>query len=1144
MLKKQFLFCYFLLLSVVFQAAAQDTIVVPSLNFKSSAARDTMVYFPNGKPSDYEKVILKYTLRCKNALVSTSSNRNLGCGEWDYSCNTYLTDSTRVDSSRAFAKSHIISGFKGDYYEYSTKPTYSYTQYNQQQTTVSSSVNEKAQLIGNGTQVINHPFVTNVNAAKAYYLISANEIGTTIGNVIHGLEIDLNTTQEAISFLRIKLKNTTQTVLEAATMDVSNLTEVYFVNTTVDKKGFNRFMFHTPFGWDGKSNVLVEVSYNNSAASAISNTTANGTASATTMAAYSNEHDTYLELKGDTRMEIPTATLPDTLNEITIGFWLYGNPDFVPAYDTDILEGVDGKNNRQINLHLPWSDANVYWDCGGDGKGGFDRVNKAALATDLAGKWNYWTFTKSTTTKTMRIYLNGVLWTSGTNKTRPIIGVKKLVMGQVVAGNYPYYGYIDDLSIWKKELSLTEIKALMFQKIDDKHSRYDDLLFFFNFNEKSASTASDNSKNKVVGTFKYNANRKSFKGIEINKQLVFDTYRPNLKLFSGSYTRNNVAIKVLDSIPNTPNLVRSFYVDNQNNLKENPLKYYWKAGDVEIKDEAGNKVADKTIASEGDISIEELQYYTRRPMKYELTSFVTPYGIGLDYGKEGKTWYFDVTDFAPILNGTKRLTVERGGQNQEEMDLKFLFIKGTPPRTVQNITQIWPVDQTPYTSIVSNRAYEPRAFRFDASIKAAKVRAAITGHGQEGEFNPQIHFINVNGGTKELEWQVWKECANNPVYPQGGTWIYDRAGWCPGMPTDIKELDITSFLTTQKDVTVDYGVNTASGDSRYIVNQQLITYGAPNFQNDAAVTKIVRPTFDAEQGRFNPACMSPEIEITNNGEQALQSLEITYGIEGATPSVYNWTGNLGFLKTARVVLPSFVLSNWGAGKTFSVSVSKPNGKTDEYANNNTMKTKVNNIPQWGSAIVIQMKTNNAPTETSWTLTDQSGNVIRSRKNGLTANKTYLDTISNLNGCYQWKISDSGDDGISFWANSDGAGTIGIRNLGGPTTFLQPDFGKEINYQFIAGNTIATNEEIRYTPEVLVYPNPTSGDFTVQIEGITSAATLTILDMNGRVLRTQAIPASEQLHKTYQFDMEQLVKGIYFVKIQQQDRLISTKFVKM
>ena len=54
-------------------------------------------------------------------------------------------------------------------------------------------------------------------------------------------------------------------------------------------------------------------------------------------------------------------------NEITISLWCYGTPDIMPAAST-IFEGRDDDNNRQVNVHLPWSNSQVYWDCGNDGR--------------------------------------------------------------------------------------------------------------------------------------------------------------------------------------------------------------------------------------------------------------------------------------------------------------------------------------------------------------------------------------------------------------------------------------------------------------------------------------------------------------------------------------------------------------------------------------------------------------------------------------------------------------------------------------------------------------------------------------------------------------------------------------------------------
>ena len=59
---------------------------------------------------------------------------------------------------------------------------------------------------------------------------------------------------------------------------------------------------------------------------------------------------------------------------------------------------------------------------------------------------------------------------------------------------------------------------------------------------------------------------------------------------------------------------------------------------------------------------------------FSMGSFVTPYGKRLWLGGEaGWEWTYDITDYAPILKEEREIIV---GNNQELLDLKFLFIKG------------------------------------------------------------------------------------------------------------------------------------------------------------------------------------------------------------------------------------------------------------------------------------------------------------------------------------------------------------------------------------------------------------------------------------------------------------------------------------
>jgi len=54
---------------------------------------------------------------------------------------------------------------------------------------------------------------------------------------------------------------------------------------------------------------------------------------------------------------------------------------------------------------------------------------------------------------------------------------------------------------------------------------------------------------------------------------------------------------------------------------------------------------------------------------------------------------------------------------------------------------------------------------------------------------------------------LWRtDCATNPCSPQGGTWQYNRAGWCPGQSVIPWDNDITSNVTAGQPITLDYNI--------------------------------------------------------------------------------------------------------------------------------------------------------------------------------------------------------------------------------------------------------------------------------------------------------------------------------------------------
>ena len=167
---------------------------------------------------------------------------------------------------------------------------------------------------------------------------------------------------------------------------------------------------------------------------------------------YSSNNGGYLDFDGSNDY----VTLPELSiagNEITFTVWNYG----ITAQQSSIIYLEDENDRRLLNIHLPWSDRNVYFDKGADANG-FDRIQGNASNSQYQG-WHHWAFTANASTGSMKVYLDGSLWLSGTGKTRAFndaTGTDRRI-GRDVTGNNYHRGYIGNLMLYTRELSASEV---------------------------------------------------------------------------------------------------------------------------------------------------------------------------------------------------------------------------------------------------------------------------------------------------------------------------------------------------------------------------------------------------------------------------------------------------------------------------------------------------------------------------------------------------------------------------------------------------------------------------------------------------------------------------------------------------------------
>ena len=541
---------------------------------------------------------------------------------------------------------------------------------------------------------------------------------------------------------------------------------------------------------------------------------------------------------------------------------------------------------------------------------------------------------------------------------------------------------------------------------------------------------------------------------------------------------------------------------------------------------------------------------------YELARVITPYGSGLANNWEFTT-KFDITDFIQILRDSVEIRCHYSGWSSGfSATLDFEFIEGTPARDVVKVENIYSGGYN-YTSSSDFEANKltPQTKFIKSNSSQAMLKMTTTGHGFDNntsaaEFKPIDYFVNVDETLTHTQYNWDSDCGENPIYPQGGTWIYDRANWCPGKRAQAFNHEITPHITAGDSIelNIDFQAYSWAGTQTpsYIIECQLFQYEGSNFSNSAAIVDIIKPSLKDEYSRKNPICGKPLITIRNYGSSPLTTLDIEYKVVGGSIQSYSWTGNLAFLETEEVELPS--LSNWSGSKnTFEVSLSNPNGQADEYVANNIMQSEFEYVPEYPETFVLFVNTNAGAigssqiSETSWDFYNENNN-IEYTSGDLIVNSDFRDTLTFTKGCYTFIMNDTDEDGLDInWLNGEGVGLVRFKEV--QASWLKSfdaNFGTNIIHQFTVGGA-QTTTSVGQKNNWEIYPNPTTK--TLTIEGILDEKTkLTLQDNLGKIVLEKTI--TDLGYTSEIINLDQFKNGVYFIKISNSKEEITKKVVKI
>ncbi len=94
-----------------------------------------------------------------------------------------------------------------------------------------------------------------------------------------------------------------------------------------------------------------------------------------------------------------------------------------------------------------------------------------------------------------------------------------------------------------------------------------------------------------------------------------------------------------------------------------------------------------------------------------------------------------------------------------------------------------------------------------------------------------------------------------------------------------------------------------------------------------------------------------------------------------------------------------------------------------------------------------------------------------------------------------------------------------------------------------GRTSAPGAEPQASGEetlLRVYPNPSTGAFTVALTGIESGADITVTDVQGRLVAQKRIEARGALSAS--FELDGISRGLYLISVKDGERLYRAKLV--
>jgi len=376
----------------------------------------------------------------------------------------------------------------------------------------------------------------------------------------------------------------------------------------------------------------------------------------------------------------------------------------------------------------------------------------------------------------------------------------------------------------------------------------------------------------------------------------------------------------------------------------------------------------------------------------------------------------------------------------------------------------------------------------------------------------EINFASAPGSNGEKKFlDVMKKMVPDedgtplPAF-DAGDYIIIQGSWLLQNIYEIDELGVVGFIQNNITKEVQQAGNSTADPL------------TPIYNNEVNVADIKNVSETNCLGSVNP-----KVIIRNQGANPLTNVDIYYNVNGGTTLTYPWSGNLNFLESAEVELPSFDFELQDENNFFAYTVN-PNGLPDEYMRNDTLIQSFNRAEITPLTVKLMIRTDANPEETTWEILNSIGEVQHSGGPYSDPGTIYQETLEMEDlECYIFKIYDSGNNGFEvpgFYALFYGSNN----NIKTGTGFGAIDSAYfEVNTQ--VGIPEKDNETI-----ISLYPNPATSSVNIAFFLANDEdVTVMVHDLVGRRVNNTVKEVLSAGPQVVRLSCEDLKPGIYIVQ---------------